>query len=209
MARRTSAQNKRTKRTKRTSQRRHRFGDQNAPAATVTNPMNGERKIRRQDTPLELTLDSEGNFAKPNPDMPLSKEKAHRLGVLEAEYARDLAQMKARGVEDTQALERLKERYKRARWSVFTPNDVYQASEDLEGFAANDLYAQRSENERRTTAAREAAEHQTMLWKIKSAFNKLIGRSNAFGKTSKRTGRKKKYAKKTRHGFNGYHNPDH
>jgi hypothetical protein len=175
------------------------------------NPMmtHGERKIRRQDTPLELTLDSEGNFAKPNPDMPLSEEKAHRLGVLEAQYAHDLAQMKARGVEDTQALERLKERYKRARQSVYTPNDVYQNSEDLEGFAANDLNAQRAETERRATAAREAAEHQTLSWKIKSAFNKLIGRNNAFGKMSKRTGRKKKYAKKTRHGFNGYHNPDH
>jgi hypothetical protein len=61
--------------------------------------------------------------------------------------------------------------------------------------------------------AREAAElaraQSTLSYKIKSAVNKLFGRGNAFGKTSKKTGKRKTYRKKkARHGFQAYHNTD-
>jgi hypothetical protein len=145
----------------------------------------------------------------------LTPEEARRLGALEARYARDLqddrgitADKTSRFFENDPNVHEVLEKRYGEKPSVLAPERVWNDRMDLSDLAGLDGENQRDEDERRAAAARAAA-GQTLFRKIKSAFNKIIGRSNAFGKTSKRTGRKKKYTKKSRHGFNGYHNPDH
>lgn len=183
--------------TRKKKTRTSRFGDNNGQTTTTS-------KLKRQDTPHMSGLTALGYFDLP----PTNREDAERLGYLEAVYARDLTTPTHGGEGDEGLLKKLENRYKGLRRSVFTPESRYLESEDLEGMAKTDLNATVAETGRRAAARATEAEHQTLLYKIRTSFNKLFGRNNAFGKTSKKTGRKKKYTKKARNGFQGYHNPD-
>lgn len=80
------------------------------------------------------------------------------------------------------------------KYNTFIDEDAEQAVKD-----------RRERDRAELTRARESS----LSFRIKSAFNKLLHRNNAFGKKTKKGARKNYYKKRAHYGFRGYSNMDY